>query len=247
MAEQDTVSFSIRMPKALREQLDSAAAVEGISTAKQIIRYIEAGLKGGDEGDPTLAPLLRRIREAEAITGKKWQEDVTTYGAAKELVDRWMQSERPRLLNYQTIMAASDKLKASENKLKAALESLSECGAIARHDSAVPGKGGLFGKPTTMLGLMSLSATAKTLAGHGYRLLVDVEAEALTWDLRAPSGEPLSDDEKLASKALLAMVTPWTEQVRKDRDDLLHAWNDDMRAYKAGQDLVRATPLTPEF
>lgn len=258
----ETTSFSIRMPKSLREELDAAADAEGISTARQIIRLLEAGLRGGVVHDQSLAPLARRFAEAERLTGKSWREDVQTFGAASALVQRWIHSERPRPLNYDQIVATGGKHQTANARLSTALESLEAGGVIERSSGPPVNALAFYSQKTSGRGLFGADSISKlpdryptptplatALRSRGYSLTVDPETEAVSWSLKNAEGLEISDDEKLAFKGILAMVVPWFEQVNKASEDFLAAWREDEAALEEGRSLVRElrTPSSHGF
>ena len=254
----DTISFSIRMPKTLRDEIDAAAAAEGTSTAKQIIRFIEAGLRKSDGDGRGLGGLARKVAEAEKITGKNWLEDVRTFGAVQALVEKWLFESRPRPKNWEAISAASAKTQEAENKLSSTLAALEEAGVISKRPTTTGGlasiranaprkSGGLFGQMGMLGDLNHLtSKLSQTLYLYGYVLNVDENDEAVSWTLSNTDGTEMSEDDKLGYKALLAMTIPWHERVVRERSVFLAAWAEDDAEIKAGADLVKPIPSSGE-
>lgn len=256
MAEStDSVSFSIRMPRALREELDRAAEAEGISTARQIIRYMEAGLRGGGAGDGDLAPLQRHIGNIERQTGKSWHEDVVTYGAVRKAALKWFENERPPLANGREITATHMKLREHQSKLDGVLAALADGGVIRKRPEQQQLRSNflsnMYAPARTGARAMTLADLARgyappadspklvlALARSDYELAVSSETEARNWPLFDAEGQPLPAEQKIGLSGLLAMVIPFTEQVQHAGEQFLAAWNEDDAALNDGEALV---------
>ncbi|WP_126174569.1 Arc family DNA-binding protein [Altericroceibacterium xinjiangense] len=205
---QQIVGIQLRFREALRSQLGDAASASGNSMNSEIVERLNSSLAedrlfGRGLNRRLLIEIANQIARAEAITGKTWHDDASTYWVVRRLVDDVWQRHRPVPANFEAIREQESYLHQLRERRDALVTFLKGCDAVDPANALTlafgPAAGDKFHTPAQSERWRNPKAPGQPVSDEDQAFIEERVAEL----------ETVEDEIEALNRVIHELLTPW--------------------------------------